>query len=185
MFNISGLHIRVIDSFNFLPMALAKLPKAFQLESLAKRFFPHFFTCQANRNYVGSYPPAETYGPNTMSVEGRKEFYKWYEFKVSNREVFDFQKEILKYCRSDLDILRGACLKFKNLLLEATGGDGGRTVDAFDSCTIAYLCMDVFKTKFLPEEWKFHIKEGDQEGWIEVQRRDNETQVNDAGQWIP
>lgn len=185
MFNISGLQIGVIDSFNFLHMALAKLPKAFQLESLAKGFFPHFFTCHANRNYVGPYPPAETYCPNAMSIEGRKEFYKWYEFKVSNGEVFDFQKEILKYCRSDVDILRRACLKFKNLLLEATGGDGGRTVDAFDSCTIASLCMDVFKTKFLPEEWKFHIKEGDQERWIEVQRRDNETQVNDAGQWIP
>jgi hypothetical protein len=36
MFHISGLQIRVIDSFNFLPMALAKLPKAFQLDSLVK-----------------------------------------------------------------------------------------------------------------------------------------------------
>ena len=70
MFHVSGLQIRVIDSFNFLPMALAKLPKAFQLNSLAKGYFPHFFTCRANQNYVGPYPPAETYGPNAMLVEG-------------------------------------------------------------------------------------------------------------------
>jgi hypothetical protein len=133
MFHVSGLQIRVIDSFNFLPMTLAKLPKAFQLNSLAKGYFPHFFTSRANQNYVGPYPPVETYGPNAMSVEGRKEFYRWYEGKVSGGEVFDFQEEILKYCRSDVDILRRACLMFKNLLLEATGGDGGPTVDAFDS----------------------------------------------------
>ncbi|XP_061170270.1 uncharacterized protein LOC133179558 [Saccostrea echinata] len=185
MFNLSGLQIRVIDSFNFLPVAIAKLPKAFQLESLAKGYFPHFFTCQANRNYVGPYPPAETYGPNAMSVEGRKEFFKWYETKVASGEIFDFQKEILKYCRSDVDILRRACLKFKNLLLEATGRDGGHTVDAFNSSTIASLCMDVFKTKFLPEDWKYLVKEDDQERWLDVKMLDGEVTVNHEGRWIP
>lgn len=185
MFNVSGLQIRVIDSFNFLPMALARLPKAFQLESLAKGYFPHFFTCRANLNYVGPYPPAETYGPNGMSVEGRKEFYRWYESRVALGEVFDFQKEILKYCQSDVDILRRACLKFKNLLKEATGGDGGGTIDAFESCTIASLCMNVFKTKFLPEDWKFLVKEGDLERWIDVQRRDKEANVIDEGRRMP
>lgn len=183
MFGVSGLQIRVIDSFNFLPMALAKLPEAFQLESLAKGFFPHFFTCEANRKYVGPYPPAEAYGPNAMSLKGREVFYRWYETKVG--EIFDFKKEILKYCRSDVDILRRACLKFKNLLLGATGEDGGHAIDAFDSCTIASLCMDVFKTKFLPEKWNFLIKEGDQERWVEGQIRDNVTFVKEADRWIP
>lgn len=183
MFGVSGLQIRVIDSFNFLPMALAKLPEAFQLESLAKGFFPHFFTCEANRKYVGPYPPAEAYGPNAMSLKGREAFYRWYETKVG--EIFDFEKEILKYCRSDVDILRRACLKFKNLLLGATGEDGGHAIDAFDSCTIASLCMDVFKTKFLPEKWNFLIKEGDQERWVEGQIRDNVTFVKEADRWIP
>lgn len=108
MFNVDALNIRVLDSYNFLPMALAKLPKAFQLDSLKKGYFPHFFTSANNLNYVGTYPPAETYGPHAMSVEGRLEFYKWYESKIADNAVFDFQKEMLEYCRSDVDILRRA-----------------------------------------------------------------------------
>lgn len=119
MFNVGQLNIRVLDSFNFLPMALGKLPKAFQLDSLKKGYFPHFFTSVANLTYVGSYPPAETYGPDGMTVEGRKEFYRWYDNQVASGAVFDFRKEMLEYCRSDVDILRRACLKFKNLLWDA------------------------------------------------------------------
>ncbi|XP_062587273.1 uncharacterized protein LOC134248892 [Saccostrea cucullata] len=56
MFNLSSLQIRVIDSFNFLPMALAKLPKAFQLESLAKGYFPHFFYMPGQPKLRGTLP---------------------------------------------------------------------------------------------------------------------------------
>ncbi|XP_061190399.1 uncharacterized protein LOC133198307 [Saccostrea echinata] len=177
MFNISGLQIRVIDSFNFLPMALSKLPKAFQLDSLKKGYFPHFFTSVANLNYLGPYPPAKTYVPGGMSVEGRQEFLKWYDAKITSGVVFDFQKEMLEYCRSDVDILRRACLKFKNLLWEATSVDGGRGVDAFGSCTIASLCMNVFKTKFLPEDWKILVQENNDEQWLMERRLDGQAEV--------
>lgn len=67
MFNVGKLNIRVLNSFNFLPMALGKLLKAFQLDSLKKGYFPHFFTSVAKLTYVGPYPPAETYGPDRTS----------------------------------------------------------------------------------------------------------------------
>ena len=35
-----GLHIRVIDSLNFLPMKSSALPKAFGINELKKGFFP-------------------------------------------------------------------------------------------------------------------------------------------------
>ncbi|KFM64530.1 hypothetical protein X975_14604, partial [Stegodyphus mimosarum] len=38
-----SLNIRVIDSLNFLPMALAKLPGCFGLSELKKGYFPHLF----------------------------------------------------------------------------------------------------------------------------------------------
>lgn len=101
--------------------------------------------------------------------------------------VFDFQREILEYCRSDVDILRRACLKFKNLSWEATNGDDGDGVDAFGSCTIASLCIDVFKTKFLPEEWKVFIEvhvNGDEQ-WLPERRLDGKSTVYYQGQWIP
>lgn len=123
MFTLKQFDIRVIDSFNFLPMALAKLPKAFQLDSLTKGYFPHFFTSKEHLNYVGPYPPPKMYGPDSMSREGRKEFFAWYDAKIKSKDIFDFQKEMLAYCRSDVDILRRACLTFKDLLKEVTSSD--------------------------------------------------------------
>ena len=38
-----GLNIRILDSLNFLPMPLAKLPKSFGLTEMKKGFFPHFY----------------------------------------------------------------------------------------------------------------------------------------------
>ena len=35
-------------------------------------------------------------------------------------DVFDFRKEKLQYCRSDVDILRQACLILRELLMSAT-----------------------------------------------------------------
>jgi len=46
-----GLHIRVLDSLNFLPMKLAALPKAFGLTELCKGCFPHFFNKRENQQY--------------------------------------------------------------------------------------------------------------------------------------
>ena len=56
--------IRFIDSLNFLPMALSKLPKMFGLTELAKAYFPHFLNTEASQHYVVStiqcYPSSVT-----------------------------------------------------------------------------------------------------------------------------
>ena len=38
------LNIKVIDSFNHLPISLSKLPRAFELTELKKGYFPHLFS---------------------------------------------------------------------------------------------------------------------------------------------
>ena len=48
------LNIKVIDSFNHLPMSLSKLPGAFGLNELKKGYSPHLFKTLENQNYVGS-----------------------------------------------------------------------------------------------------------------------------------
>jgi hypothetical protein len=48
--------------------------------------------------------------------------FMWYE--TNYRQRFDFQRELLSYCRSDVDILRRACLTFRQLFLEMTSADG-------------------------------------------------------------
>lgn len=91
------LQITLIDSFNFLPMPLSKLPKTFGFRELAKGYFPHLFNTPENQQYVGPLPDKSFYSPDTMSPSDRTNFLKWYEERQA--EPFDFRKEMLLYCR--------------------------------------------------------------------------------------
>lgn len=72
------LNLTFLDSLNFLPMKLAKIPEAFGLEELSKGFFPHFFNTKGNQTYVGPYPALEFYGYNFMSSEEREKLVAWH-----------------------------------------------------------------------------------------------------------
>ena len=146
-----SLNIRVIDSLNFLPMKLAALPKAFGLKELKKGYFPHFFNLPENQNYSGVYPEPHYYGVDFMSSKDREQFLIWFESMQG--QTFNFRNEMEAYCRSDVDILRQACLCFRNLLMEATESDAIEDgIDPFKCLTIASVCMKVFKTLFLEEQ---------------------------------
>ena len=54
--------------------------------------------------------------PDDMSVEGHAQFFDWYEKQKD--QVFDFAKDILAYCRADVDILRRSCGEFRQLFQE-------------------------------------------------------------------
>ena len=110
---IPKLSIRFIDSLNFLQMTLKTFPNTFGMDELKKGFFPHYFNKKCHKNYVGSIPSKKHYGYNQMKPKDRKEFLKWYEDRVNENYVFDFQKEIIEYCRSDVDILRRGMMKFR------------------------------------------------------------------------
>ena len=81
-------NVKFIDSLNFLPMALAKLPKAFGLKELKKGFFPHLFNIPANQNYKGPIPDKMYYDPDGMMDDKRTEFLEWY----NQQDHFDFQQ---------------------------------------------------------------------------------------------
>ena len=51
-----------------------------------------------------------------MSTKERQEFLTWYNQLKNEDFLFDFENEIEEYCRSDVDILRRCCLKFKELI---------------------------------------------------------------------
>lgn len=55
-----------------------------------------------------------------MSSDKRSDFFAWYRDKVDRGEQFDFQKEIVEYCQSDVHILRNACLRFREIILGIT-----------------------------------------------------------------
>lgn len=65
------LNLTFLDSLNFIPMKLAKIPKVFGLEELSKGYFPHLFNTKENQTYVG------TLSCNTIL---------WIQFYVVRRE---------------------------------------------------------------------------------------------------
>ena len=148
------IRIKFIDSLNFIPMALARFPKTFAQPEMCKGYFPHFFNKDENQEYVGPIPCQDDYGVNYMKPEAREKFMTWHQEQVDNNYVFDFQKEILKYCRSDVDILAECCKLYREMFRKATDTGNDETgLDPFDTAsTIAAYCMQVYRTKFLQKD---------------------------------
>jgi hypothetical protein len=150
--------LRFVDSLSFLPMGLKKLPKALNLRrDLKKGEFPYLFNCKTNFNYVGSIPDPYYYCVDFMSTEDRANFLEWYQIRKT--DIFDFQKEILEYTRSDVEILREACTKFRDLIISITKVDG-KFVDPFAHSTIATTAMQVMRELMLCEVHDITLKDG-------------------------
>jgi hypothetical protein len=161
-----GLNIKFIDSLNFLPMALKALPKAMGLgEDVRKGDFPHFFNVMGNFNYIGPMPDPSFYGVDFMRCKDREAFMKWYD---DNRDaVFDFQKEMLAYTRADVIILREACMKFRDLIREATHIPADRVtgapehyIDIFAHATLASGAMQIIRYMMMAETHKVTLIDG-------------------------
>ncbi|WAQ94774.1 hypothetical protein MAR_007245 [Mya arenaria] len=83
-----------------------------------------------------------------MKIDKRLEFLAW--FDIHKNDAFDFQYELLKYCRSDVDILRKGCLKIRELFQDITKKDEVLGIDPFEKClTIASACNLVLRRIFL------------------------------------
>ena len=149
-----AVEIKFIDSLNFIPMALARFPKTFGQDELCKGYFPHYFNKDENQEYVGPMPCQDDYGANSMKPEAREKFLTWHQEQVENNYVFDFQHEILKYCRSDVDILAECCKLYREMFMHVTDTTHDDTgLDPFDKAiTIAAYCMQVYRTKFLKKD---------------------------------
>ena len=57
------------------------------------------------------------------------------------------------------------------------------SVDPFDSVTIASVCMNVYRTKFLEEEWRVKLL-GDSD-WTRAKYSDGHLYLSMGGQWVP
>ena len=144
---IPKFNIKFIDSLNFIPMGLAKFPKTFAQPELCKGYFPHLFNKDENQDYVGPIPCQDDYGVNFMKPAEREVFIAWHQEQVENNYVFDFRKEIIEYCRSDVDILAKCCLLYREMFKDETG------IDPFDKAlTIASYCHQVYRTNFLQKD---------------------------------
>ena len=97
-------------------MKLSQLPAAFDLATESKGHFPYMFNHPDNYGKVLSIlPPIEFYEPKYMGVKQRKEFEQWYD---ENRETeFNFDEEIVRYCKNDVQILSEALVKFIKVIV--------------------------------------------------------------------
>ena len=137
--------IRFIDSLSFFLMPLSAFPKTFGLTELKKGYFPHKFNIPENQTYVGPVPAIDYYMPETMSPKGRQAFETWQKEQRDKEEVFDFQKELVAFCESDVRLLKEGCLTFKRLF-EAKAG-----FNPFEHITIASACnRDLRMNRMIP-----------------------------------
>lgn len=152
MLEIKG-SIKVIDSSNFVVSRLSDFPKTFGLEEMKKGYFPHYFNTTENQNYVGPIPDIRFYGADSLKPKDREDFLKWHKQRVEENYVFDFQKELLEYCQSDVDILGRGCLELRKRFLEIAN------IDPFQYVTIASVCMVIYRSKYLPNNTIASIRE--------------------------
>ena len=116
------------------------------MNELKKGYFPHYFNKECNKNYIGSIPSKKHYGYNQIKSDERTKFLKWYDDPVSENYVFDFQKEILKYYPSDVDILRRGIMKLREDFIQL------ENIDPLRYITIASVCMTIYRSNYMPKK---------------------------------
>ena len=135
-------NVKFIDSLNFINLPLSSLPQAFSLPDVEKGTFPHRFNRRENEKYIGPLPLLEEYSPETMKLNDREKFLTWYNEQQG--VIFNFQEELVKYCKLDVKILRMACLAYRKIFLKIA------SICPFEeACTIASTCMKVYRKMFL------------------------------------
>ena len=87
-----------------------------------------------------------------MKVSDREDVLDWYGKVCHN--AYDFDKEIIEYCKMDTRILMESMLRFRYLMMDITGGlcSDNIPIDPFQKLTLSSLCNFIFRSKFLKEE---------------------------------
>ena len=127
--------VKFIDSLCFLPMPLSAFSTTFNLTELKKGFFPHLFNLEHHQNYVGRIPDLEFFDPDSLTTEKKEELVHWYGNQVAQNVVFDFKKELISYCKSDVNLLKKGCEAFQKEFQHEAG------FNPMEKCvTIAAAC---------------------------------------------
>ena len=85
-----------------------------------------------------------------MMAQARNELLQWHREETAKGSIFDFQEEILKYCRLDVDILEKGCLEFRKLFMSLTSSKHYKGIDPLKHCVrLPSACNLVFRTLFL------------------------------------
>ena len=147
--------VKFLDSLNYLAIPLSQIPKAMGLpDNCKKSTFPHLFNKNVHlHKSFPRHPPINYYDLAGHSPEEKKELEEWYKEVQCQR--FDFDAELMRYCKNDVSILLQGILAFRRQFMTLTV-DSERAKEGIDpfhrSITIASACSKVFRTIFLKPE---------------------------------
>lgn len=172
---IKEFHITFLDFMRFVPGSLRGIAKAFGC-TLSKGDFPHKFNNGQNDSYIGPLPPhrplEEDYWCQRFvkSESAEREFNEWYAEAETlyctcsvgdpcqcGKKAWNFQEEIEKYCKLDVDVLAEIVRKYRDGILSMTSTEpcpdsrvDWRPVgmDPFSYTTIAQLALNMFSHGF-------------------------------------
>ena len=119
--SLQGKNIHFIDSLNYMKMRLKDIPKQLGLDSsvLQKGDWPYLF---AKYSRVGrvfkKYPKLKYYSLQGKSSDEKQKFLQWY--KDNKHRPFDFNAQILEYCKIDTKILMECIIKFRKDFMAIT-----------------------------------------------------------------
>ena len=151
--NIEEFQMNIIDSYNFIGMALGKFSSTFNL-SCRKGYFPHKKNTLDNQGKILDFPEASDFNPDSMSAPARAKFYEWYEKEKAKGGKYDLKKEMIAYCIDDVRVLKEGCLQFRQIFMDATKQASTIPEDKGEdpfrhSFTIASLCNRIWRKYFL------------------------------------
>ena len=136
---------KFIDSLMFLTMPLSAMPKSFGLSELKKGYWPFLANKPEYYNYEGPMLDKDFYCVPTMKAKAAREFNQWYDEQVAQNYAFNFRRELIDYCVSDVTILRQGCSAFRTLFTELAGFD-----PMMHCITLSAACMAAYRRNFLP-----------------------------------
>lgn len=135
--------------FNLIPLALANFRKAFALTCDDKGEFPFLLIEPANYHTTRQgLPDLRYYSVDSKTVEKKAAFLEWYN-SHDDSYVFDFDRELLEYCRKDVVILALGLLEYRAAMIELTTWDPLPRVPTLASFTSHVLRCDHLPPKTL------------------------------------
>lgn len=149
---VANLKLRFIDSRRFIPLPLRAFSNTFNVNELTKGYFPYRFFTTQNKDYIGKMPALEWFDfdslkdhENPLKSE-RKKALAWYE--EHKNDTINLYEMCMKYCESDVALLREGCIRYKTLFENITHDH----IDPFENITIASTCMKIYRTFYMPEQ---------------------------------
>ena len=155
--------VTFLDSFAFMPQALAKLPKSlgFDDSNHDKGFFPYLLPRPEPEHADDEvdFPGREFFDADFMSESRAAEFNEFYE--ANKNKKFRYRSTLQTYCEQDVKILSKAVYKFRHLYKEVTEYDttltkftlAGAALETFRAC-----CLKPQLIGIAPQSGYFHSR---------------------------